>query len=339
VLKKRLSVAILGAGQVGRVHARAFGRLKQQVEIVGVADLNLERAQELANEASTDAFADYRALLEHGPDVTVVCLPHALHHEACMLAASAGSHLLVEKPFTTSVAQAEEVVGACERAGVHLGVGYVHRYRQEFQRAREIVSSGLLGEIVAANDRYGLSGEGSVPEWVWKSGGGTLLYSGVHSLDWLRWLVGSEVVVACAFANERDEPSGTAGEPGGGGNPSSRDSFAATLKFANGCVATFSANQPAYQVSPRTRDTEFYGTRGRLRLRLGEGFDLSTDRGAYEVHVTRDDPFYAQASSFAAAVASQQQPAVTGVDGVRALKVVEALRVSAATNASVALTA
>jgi predicted dehydrogenase len=306
------------------MHAQAFGQLGSAVEVIGIADKELAKVEKLTEGNLRKAFGDYRELISLAPDVTVVCLPYALHREASILAASAGSHILVEKPFTASVADAREVIAACEKAGVHVGVGYVHRYRREFELAHEIIASGSLGQLLSANDRYGLSGDASVPEWVWRSGG-TLLYSGVHSIDWLRWLVGSDVV----------EVFGSIG-PGEGDTSEGKDPFresaAAILRFANGCVATFIANQPAYEVSPRTRDTELYGTQGRIRLRLGEGLDVTTNQTAYQVHVTRDDPFTVQARDFIEAVNAQRTPSITGAEGVKVLEIVEAIRTSSAEN-------
>ena len=323
-MKGRARVAILGAGQVGLVHARALSQLDAEVEVIGIADVDIAKAETIAREIASEAFHDYRDLLSRAPDVSVVCLPHALHREACMEAASVGSHLLVEKPFATSAADAREIVAACAQARVQVGVGYVHRYRQEFKLARELLTRGVVGDVISANDRYGLSGDSSVPDWVWSSGGGTLLYSGAHSIDWLRWLVGSDVVAVFGSVTEARENGGERQQP--------REAFASILRFANGCIAALVANQPAYNVSPRTRDTELYGTRGRIRLRLGEGLDVTTNEGAYEIRITRDDPFVAQARHFIDAIAQERPPPVSGADGIKVLEIVEAIRTSCVEN-------
>ena len=101
--------------------------------MIGIADADVRKADVITEGGAIEAFGDYRELLGLAPDVTVICLPHELHHEAGMLAAAAASHLLVEKPFTTTVAHANEVLAACEDAGVQVGVGYVHRYRRKFE--------------------------------------------------------------------------------------------------------------------------------------------------------------------------------------------------------------
>ena len=77
-----LTVAVIGAGQIGQRHVRAFAGLGNGVRVVGVADIDEARAARSAAECGARAFADYQALLELSPDIAVICLPHHLHREA-----------------------------------------------------------------------------------------------------------------------------------------------------------------------------------------------------------------------------------------------------------------
>jgi predicted dehydrogenase len=315
-----LTVAIVGAGQVGQRHGRAFAQLGPDVRVVGVADVDEGRAAELAATCGARAFTDYRALLELGPDVTVICLPHHLHREAGLAAAAAGSHILMEKPLAHTLEDAHAIVDGCRRYGVRLAVGFVHRYRVEFQRARQLIASGQIGIPAMATDVFGISGGTHVPGWVWQkrySGGGIVMYSGIHSIDWQCWLLDSEVeqvfAQAMTYGQDADVENGVV----------------ATLVFANGCLGTLIGNQPNYLVTFRTRDTEVYGSQARIRIRSGEYLDFNSDAQAYCMDVTRDDPFATQAQDFVAAIREQRDPWITGEDGLRALAVTMALYRSA----------
>lgn len=325
-----LTVGILGAGQAGQRHAQAFACLGDGVRVVGVADVDEARAQALASSCGARAFRDYRALLEEKPDAVVISLPHHLHREAGLAAAEAGAHILMEKPLAHTLDDARAVVEACREHRVCLAVGFVHRYRVEFQEAHRLIAAGEIGSVTAVVDVFGLPGGAHVPSWVWQrrfSGGGILLYSGIHSVDWQRWLAGSEVAeVFCRTATS------TAGSD-------VEDSLVAAIAFTSGALGALIGNQPGYPVAPRTRLTEIYGTRGCIRIRVGEHLDLCREDRAYRMDVGRDDPFVAQAREFAAAVRGGRAPWISGEDGLRAQEVCEAMYRSARENRPVALDA
>jgi len=189
-----LTVAIVGAGQVGEQHAGAFSRLGADVRILGVADIDLRRATELAATCGARAFHRYQDLLQLGPDIAVICLPHHLHLAAAVDAAQAGSHVLMEKPLAHTMQDARAIVETCHSQGVLLTVGFVHRYRTEFLRAKELIATGKIGTPAIAVDNFCSQGGRHVSGWVWRkseAGGGPLMYGAIHALDRLRWLLDS----------------------------------------------------------------------------------------------------------------------------------------------------
>jgi len=318
--RSTLTVAIVGAGQVGQQHTRAFAQLSPDVHIIGIADIDEQRAAELAAICGARAFTDYQALLDLAPDIAVICLPHHLHREAGLTAAAAGSHILMEKPLAHTVEDAYAILDGCRQHGVLLSVGFVHRYRTEFQQAYQLITSGQIGTPAIAIDNFCSQGGVHVPGWVWRkqhAGGGVLMYGGIHSIDRLRWLLDSEVqeVFARAVTYSQDVDV--------------EDGLLATLIFANGCLATLAENSPCYLVTPRVWDTEIYGSQGRVRVRTREYLEFSSDSHAYRLNVTRDDNFAAQAREFVAAVWERREPWITGKDGLRALEVAMAIYRSA----------
>lgn len=315
-----LTVAIIGAGQIGQEHGRAFAELGPNVQVVGVADIDERRAIELADICSARAFTDYRVLLELSPDIVVVSLPHDLHREVGLAAASAGSHVLMEKPLAHTLEDAYAIVHGCEQHNVLLTVGFVHRYRVEFQHARRVIEDGRIGSPAMIVDIFGLPGGEQVPPWVWqrqRAGGGVLMYTGVHSIDWQRWLLGSEVEEVFAITSSQDQDIDV------------ENTLVAILRFGNGCLGALIGNQPPYELSPSTRRTEVYGSRGRLRIRKGRYVEYSSEDQAYHLDVIRDTPLVTQAGQFVAAVREQRPAEITGDDGLRALAVAEAVYRSA----------
>lgn len=323
-----LSVAIIGAGQVGQAQAQAFAGLGPDVKLLGIADTDASRANSLAASCGTRAFGDYQTLLALSPDIAVICLPHHLHREVGVAAAQAGSHILMEKPLAPTLAEARAILAATEEYGVRLTVSFVHRYRSEFQRARQLISAGELGTLSMIFDVFGLPGGPHIPSWVWSSrslGGGILMYTGIHSLDWQRWLVGSDIVEV--FAQDTPHSRSTDAESG----------VVANLRFANGCLGALVGNQPGYRVTPRTRSTEIYGSTACLKLRSGEHLEFSGHDQGYRLEVTQDNPFVTQAREFVAAVREQREPWITGDDGLQAQAAILAIFRSAESGQPVAV--
>lgn len=315
-----LTVAIIGAGQIGQEHGRAFAELGPNVQLVGIADINEQRAVELADACGARAFTDYRTLLELSPDIVVVSLPHDLHREVGLAAASAGSHILMEKPLAHTLEDAYAIVDGCEQHGVLLTVGFVHRYRVEFQHAHRVIGSGRIGSPVMIVDIFGLPGGDHVPPWVWqrqRAGGGILMYTGIHSIDWQRWLLGSEIEEVFAMTSSQDKDTDV------------ENCLTAILRFSNGCLGALIGSQPPYEVTPSTRRTEVYGSRGRLRIRKGGYVEYSSEDQAYHLDVIRDTPLVTQAREFVAAVRKRRPIGITGDDGLHALAVAKALYRSA----------
>lgn len=314
-----LSVAIIGAGVVAKHHVEAFKQL-EQVRVLGVADVDETRAKGLAAQCGAKSFSNYHDLLELQPAMSVICLPHHLHREAALAAAAVGSHILMEKPLAHTLEDAHAILEACHEHHVKLSVSFVHRFRAEFQKAYQLIKAGDIGHPSLVVDRFCFPGDKRVPAWVWQkplSGGGILMYSGIHAIDRLRWLLNSEVSELFARTVTHSHHADV------------EDGLLATLIFANGSVASLIENQPSYAVSSRVWDVEIYGSLARLHIQSGNFLDFDSDAKGYRYEVRRNDHFLAQASEFVAAVQEQREPWITGHDGLRALEVALAIYQSA----------
>lgn len=187
-----MKVAIVGCGLVGLRRAGALAG----AHLVACADLDWERAAALARRMpGAEALADWRAAIDRPDvDIVVVCTTHDALPEIALTAIEGGKHVLVEKPAARRAAELEPVTAAAERRGRLVRVGFNHRYHAALRKAREIVDSGTLGDLLYVRGRYGHGGRpGYEREWradPERSGGGELIDQGVHLIDLARWFLG-----------------------------------------------------------------------------------------------------------------------------------------------------
>jgi predicted dehydrogenase len=200
--QKIFGVGVVGCGLIGGKRAKALGA---GGKLVACADKDLGRAENLARGTGARAFADWRELLRMPEvDVVVVATLHDSLSEITRAAVEAGKHVLVEKPAARTAAELLPVMEAARRYGVKVHVGFNHRYHRALRKAREIVDSGALGELMFIRARYGHGGRvGYDKEWRSKpelSGGGELIDQGPHLIDLSRWFLG-EMTEVQGFAH------------------------------------------------------------------------------------------------------------------------------------------
>ncbi len=315
-MDERVKVTIIGAGKVAKHHVNAINKLLDQAEIISVVDVDEACGLQLAKEGGSKYFAHYQDALNEKPDLAIICLPHFLHKEVAIATAKAGVNMLLEKPIASTLCDAIEVVDEVKKNNVQMAVSFVHRYRSEFQHAHQIIQNGFLGNIVTASDLFTMNGGKHIPDWVWRkeiSGGGVLMYSGIHSIDWLCWLLNSRVKEVIAN--------------GGSYRPkiNTEEQINSLLYFENGVTGSIIGRQPPYIIKQRTRDTEIIGDQGRIRIRCGESVEVSSDHCSYALFPTDDDPFYQQACNLITMIRQKSQPWIGSQDGLRAQSIIAAL--------------
>ena len=114
---KKIRGGVIGVGAMGRHHARIYSGM-QGVELVGVADTDTRRANEVAAEYDTEAFTDYEILLKNDLDAVSIAVPTSLHRYVALKVAENGVNMLIERPMAESLASAEEIIRVAKRAGV-----------------------------------------------------------------------------------------------------------------------------------------------------------------------------------------------------------------------------
>ncbi|MEA2530358.1 MAG: hypothetical protein QOG89_2002, partial [Thermomicrobiales bacterium] len=145
-----LRVGVIGAGTIAlSAHLPAIARLKGRVELVAIADVRAEVAEQAAARYGAEAaYGDYRQLLDRTDiDLVDICTPEFLHAEQTIAAAAAGKHVLCEKPMAATVAEADAMLDACRRAGVRLMIAHSRRFTPRYQRIRTAIDRGDVGEV------------------------------------------------------------------------------------------------------------------------------------------------------------------------------------------------
>jgi UDP-N-acetyl-2-amino-2-deoxyglucuronate dehydrogenase len=189
-------VIIGGGAGIAATHLRALAQLPS-AQVVGLSDITSERAAPRAAELGCKFFSDHRQMLnEMKPDIAVVCTPHPSHAEIVIDCLEIGAHVLVEKPLTVEVAQADSMIHAAEAANRILAVSFQQRFRPVVEYIKRMIETGELGTLVRVlivepwfrSDAYYRSAS-----WrgTWKGeGGGVLMNQGPHPLDLLCHFVG-----------------------------------------------------------------------------------------------------------------------------------------------------
>jgi predicted dehydrogenase len=189
---KRVRVGIAGLGRSGwNIHAKTLLNLPGQFEIVAVTDPAAERRAEAVAACRCKAYGDFDALLEdRSVELVVVASPNKFHAEHANAALRAGKHVVCEKPFALTTDDADRMIEAADETGRVLVPFQNRRYEPHLMKVREIMDSGVLGEIVQVRCTWHSFGR----RWDWQTlkdfGGGSLNNNGSHLLDHALYVFG-----------------------------------------------------------------------------------------------------------------------------------------------------
>ena len=176
----KIRVAVVGAGKMGTYHAKLLGKTPD-VDLVGVCDTNVWKAQLAAWQSNTVAVRDYKDVLNR-VDAVIVAVPTPLHHEVGMAALTAGAHVLIEKPLASTVEEAKALLSVSQKMQLVLQVGHIERF-----------NPAVLEAVKHVRDPRYITVERLGPYDPRMSHIGVVMDLMIHDLDILLTLVGSEV--------------------------------------------------------------------------------------------------------------------------------------------------
>ena len=231
-------IALVGCGRISRNHFEAIDKI-DGLSLTGVCDVVPERAREWSEKLGVPGFTSQEEMLQRvEADVVSICTPSGLHAAHGAVAARAGKHVITEKPMAISLGQADELVKACDDAGVFLFVVKQNRLNPPIQLLRRAVDKGRFGRIFIANttvrwqrpqDYY------DAAPWrgTWEFDGGAIMNQASHYVDLIQWLIGpvESVMAKTATQARRIE---------------AEDSGVAILKFRSGALGVIEVNVLTY---------------------------------------------------------------------------------------------
>jgi UDP-N-acetyl-2-amino-2-deoxyglucuronate dehydrogenase len=231
-------VALVGCGRISRNHFEALAHL-DGLTLSAVCDMDVDRARAAGEQQSVPWFRSYEDMLAHAPcEIVTIATPSGLHPEQGILAARAGKHVVVEKPMAITLSAADDLVRACDAAGVHLFVVKQNRLNATIQLLRHAMDKGRFGRVYMANctvrwarpqDYYDQA------PWrgTWEFDGGAFMNQASHYVDLIQWLVGpvESVMAKTATLARRIE---------------TEDSGIAVLKFRSGALGAIEVTMLTY---------------------------------------------------------------------------------------------
>jgi predicted dehydrogenase len=190
---KKLKFALIGTGGIAQTYAQAF-QTSNKCKLVAVADVRKESAEAFAESLGAKAYEDYKTLAENEAlDAVIISTPPNSHAEIAIFFMQRGVNVLCEKPLCLTISEAREMIGSAEKNGIKFTMASKFRYVEDVIKAKSLVASGVLGEVVQFENAFTAKVD-MTKRWnsdFQISGGGVLMDNGTHSVDIIRYFLGS----------------------------------------------------------------------------------------------------------------------------------------------------
>jgi predicted dehydrogenase len=300
---KRVRLGVIGVGYAGELHAQKYAAM-EDVDLVGVADADFARAQQVARRYNTTAYSNYAELLPF-LDGASVAVPTVSHFEIGHEMLTHGVNLLIEKPITLNLEEAQSLIGRAKEHGAVLQIGHIERFNPAVVKMESLISKPIFIESHRLNF---FTTRGTDVDVV--------LDLMIHDLDIILHIVNSEIedidAVGMSVVNDKTDIANV------------------RIIFANGAVANVTASRVSSEslrmlriFQPDTHISVDYGDRKLTVTRLNGDKTLagSSPIVHWEEEFPNSDPMADQLRSFVEAITKKSEPKVSGDDGMRALAV------------------
>jgi predicted dehydrogenase len=323
VSKKKIQLGVIGCGRVAQAHLAAIEYLRDEIELVAVADVDEKKAKEAKErfgaKLSTPRHED---VLGHKEvEAVIVSLPNHLHHPVVLQAARAKKHILVEKPIALNTTQAREMVEEARRNNITLMVGQSRRFSEAvFELQKNLPGIGRLFRVQIS---FLVNFPAPPTDW-WKrseeAGGLVILLQGSHSIDSILTWTKKMPLRVCAFTSRQNTQ--WEGE----------DEADILLSFDQGELASVHLS---LSTSPDVHEAILVGTKGVMRLTecsTGKpfGFGYHLDLNGKRIYSGNQIPsnYTLQLKEFTDALRERRKPIASGEEVVNTMRVLDAARLS-----------
>lgn len=322
----QLRVAVIGAGNLGRIHAKLLGE-HRGINLIAVADPSVEALDRISETTDAKTISDYRELIGH-IDAAVIATPTRFHHEIAVELLSHGIHTLIEKPITDDIATAQEIASVADRTGCVVQVGHVERFNPAFETAiAKIGTPKFIQASRTSTYTFRSTDIGVVHDLM------------IHDIDLVNSMVGGSLVDTRAIGFSMF-----------GGN---EDMAQARLQFSCGAVANLTASRCSFEAE---RSMQIFGTDGFARIDFTESkvtfvsvptwmknrevdfFNLTEEQKQFVretlfqkvlpmevVEVDRNNAILQEQADFIAAIRDDIAPRIPASDGALAVEVAQSV--------------
>ncbi|MGI8669804.1 MAG: Gfo/Idh/MocA family protein [Aridibacter sp.] len=310
----KLKFALIGTGGIAQTYAQAF-QTSDCCELVAVADVNKDSADAFAEPFNAKSFNDYKNLAENSEfDAVIVSTPPNTHPEIAEYFMNLGKHVLCEKPLCLSPAEARQMNETAEKTGVKFTMASKFRYVEDVVKAKSMVASGVLGDVVQFENAFTAKVDVSSR---WNSdaaigGGGVLIDNGTHSVDIIRYFLGS---ISDILAVDAGSTQGLSVD----------ENVKMLAKTANGVVASVDLTWGINKGLPNF--ISIYGTNGTLHIGWQESkykLNSNPDWTIFGKGYDKVQAFRSKIENFRNAILGTEELLIKPTDALASVEVIEA---------------
>ncbi len=327
MIDQKLAVCVIGMGRAGMIHAQNFRRNVPGAMLAAIVEPVEKTAREAMAQLNLSVwYRDYRdALADEKIDAYVVVSPTEFHAKTVIGIARCKKHILCEKPMAMTEEECDRMIEAADENGISLQIGFMRRFDESYRQAKEMIDAGDIGEVVMV--RSNTRGPSVPRPWMYDLGksNGPLAEVNSHDIDIMRWFTGSEFQTVYAVGGNYRCPDFREKFP------DFYDNVVMAASFRNGMQGILDGAQGVgYAYDARA---EIVGTKGYISLGgLQDGRVIccsSTGKnGTYPLVKSWrnlfEEAYIREDRAFAECILKGERPAVTGIDGKMAVKVVNA---------------
>jgi UDP-N-acetyl-2-amino-2-deoxyglucuronate dehydrogenase len=330
---EKVNFAIIGCGHIAKKHAAAIETIPG-ARLAAVCDVDAGKMADYARHYGAKAYPDLRRLLaDPAVEIVNICTPSGHHAAMAMEAARAKKHVLVEKPLALTLEEAEAVIKCCRENRVKLAVVHPNRFRPAMMELRKLLDRGLLGKLSHANVTVRWNrNQAYYDQAPWRGtkamDGGVLMNQAIHSLDLLLWLMGQAVEVQGITATRLRQIE-------------AEDVAVGNVRFASGALGVIEAATTIYPQNLE-ESISIFGEKGSVKIggKTANRFEILqlaslTEEETREImERVEADPLGKPGHQWIMedmirAVQEDEEPAINGEEGKKALALVLALYRSA----------
>jgi len=312
-----INIGVIGVGSMGKNHARVCSEL-ENVNLVGIADSNIEESSKVAKKFDVKLFNDYKELISL-IDAAIIATPTVYHHNIAMDMLNSGKHVLVEKPICDNVSNADELVKKAEQENLVLAVGHIERHNPAVKFVKEALKKDGFGDLITLSSKRVSNLPGRIRDV------GVIFDFGVHDIDVMRHLAG-EIVSIYAKAGKFTS------------NIDYEDHANIVLNFENGICGIVEVNwltpmkirkmfltcsknfiEMDYIDQSVTISSSSFQEINHMNL-----YNVPIQHNINQVSIEKKEPLKNEIEDFINAIENDKKPLATGEDGLIALETAEA---------------